>query len=144
MLERHYQPLLSRRQFSLRMLAFFAVAVAIDSTALAVSALGFHFLEGFTWVDSVVNAAMIMTGNGPIVELTTTGGKLFAAVDALLGEALYVVVVAVLLAPIFHRLMHTFHLEPKELEEGKEVEEAVDKAAPHRALLKDTRRYDDS
>ena len=48
---------------------------------------------------------MLITGNGPINELKTPAGRLFAAADALFGEALYVIVVAVLLTPIVHRLL---------------------------------------
>ena len=63
-------------------------------------------LDGF-----LVNAAMLITGNGPINELKTPAGRLFAAADALFGEALYVIVVAVLLTPIVHRMLHSFHLD---------------------------------
>lgn len=123
MFERHHEPMLSRGRFALRMLTFFALAVFIDCVALAVGAIGFRCTEGFGWLDCVVNSAMIITGNGPIDKLTTTGGKLFASGNALLGEALYVIVTAVLLAPIFHRLLHWFHMKPETLEQ--DADEAI-------------------
>jgi hypothetical protein len=119
MFERYHEQLLSRPRFALRMLVFFAAAVGIDLLAVALGAVGYHGLEGFSWTDAFVNAAMIITGNGPIHELKTTGGKLFAAGDALVGEGIYVTVIAVMLAPIVHRLFHSFHLEIPEQNIGE-------------------------
>jgi hypothetical protein len=114
MFERAHEPLLSGPRFALRMAKFLAAAAVIDCLALAFGAVGYRALEGLGWLDAFVNAAMVMTGNGPINALKTPGGKLFAAVDALVGEAVYVVVVGVLLTPVVHRLMHAFHVRSPE------------------------------
>jgi hypothetical protein len=91
-----------------------AIAAVIDCLAVALGAVGYRSLEGFSWLDAVVNAAMIMKGNGPMNPLRTPGGRLFAAVDALIGEAVYIVVVAVLLTPVVHRAVHSFHRKAPE------------------------------
>lgn len=117
MFERSHQRLLSRPRFALRMSVCFAIALAIVCLTVLLGAIGYRRLEGLSWTDAVVNAAMIITGNGPINELETTDGRLFAAVDALVGEGVYVIVVAVLLAPIVHRALHSFHVEIPDEEE---------------------------
>jgi hypothetical protein len=114
MFERRHEPLLSRPRFALRMLGFLAAAIAVDCVAVALGAIGYRNLENFSWTDALVNSAMLITGNGPINPLKTPAGRLFAAADALLGEALYVIVVAVLLTPIAHRLLHWFHIKTPE------------------------------
>jgi hypothetical protein len=118
MFERRHEPLLPRSRFALRVLGFLAAAAAIDCLAVAVGAVGYRALEGFSWLDAVANAAMVITGNGPINELRTPGGRIFATFDALLGEAVYVVVVGVLLTPVFHRFLHWFHLKVEAAEQG--------------------------
>ena len=72
----------------------------IDRLAVAAGAVGYRSLEGLSWLDAMVNAAMIMTGNDPMNALKAPGGRLFAAADALIGEAVYVLVVTVRLTPV--------------------------------------------
>ena len=114
MFERSHEQLLSRPRFALRMVKFLAAAAVIECLAVALGAVGYRSLEGLGWLDAVANAAMVMTGNGPMNELKTPGGTLFAAVDALIGKAVYVLVVAVLLTPVVHRLPHSFYRKTSE------------------------------
>jgi hypothetical protein len=62
-------------------------------------------------VDSILNAAMILGGMGPVAELHTTAGKLFAAAYALFSGLMFIVVAGLLFAPVIHRFLHEFHLE---------------------------------
>ena len=62
-------------------------------------------------VDAFVNAAMILSGMGPLSPLQTVGGKLFAGLYALYSGLALVMASAVILAPVAHRLFHHFHLE---------------------------------
>jgi len=71
---------------------------------------GYHWLEGLSWVDAYVNAAMILGGMGPVTELHTTGGKVFAGTYALFAGIVFLVTVGVVFAPVLHRVMHRFHL----------------------------------
>jgi hypothetical protein len=79
--------------------------------ALLVGVLGYRFFEGFSWLDALVNASMILGGMGPVNELHTDGGKIFASAYALFSGAGFLVIVAVVMAPVFHRFLHRFHLE---------------------------------
>ena len=111
MFERHNEPLLPKSAFLRRVLRYALIALVIDLGSLMVGMVGYHFLEGFSWVDSLLNAAMILGGMGPVNEIHTTAGKLFASFYAIYSGLIFLVVAGVLLAPVIHRFMHHFHLE---------------------------------
>jgi len=111
MFEHHKQPLLTTHEFFIRQLAFLAAALGIIAGSLVLGILGYHFFEGLAWIDSLVNAAMILGGMGPVNELHTTCGKLFASFYALYSGIIFLVSVGVILAPLYHRFLHRFHLE---------------------------------
>lgn len=73
--------------------------------------LGYHYLEGMLWIDALVNASMLLGGMGPVDALHTVGGKLFASFYALYSGIIFLVVVGVIFAPLYHRFLHRFHLE---------------------------------
>ncbi len=109
--EHHRQPLASRRVFLRRMLRYLALSVAIILLSLAVGILGYHYTEGLSWIDSLLNASMILGGMGPVDPIKTVAGKLFASFYALFSGMVFLVAVGVLIAPAFHRFLHRFHLE---------------------------------
>jgi len=111
MFEHHKQPLLTPREFLIRQLIYLLVALAIIAGSLAIGILGYHFFENLPWIDSLVNASMILGGMGPVNELHTNLGKLFASFYALYSGIVFLVVVAVILAPLYHRFLHRFHLD---------------------------------
>ncbi len=111
MFEHHKQPLLSPREFLIRQLIYLLVAFFIIAVSLFFGMLGYHLLEKLSWIDSLVNAAMILGGMGPVNELHTNGGKLFASFYALYSGIIFLVVVGVIFAPLYHRFLHRFHLE---------------------------------
>lgn len=111
MFERRKDPLLPRAAFLRRLARHGLIAFGIDAGSLALGIVGYHVLEGLSWVDSLLNAAMLLGGMGPVSELHTTAGKLFASFYAVYCGVIFLVVAGVLLAPIIHRFMHHFHLE---------------------------------
>jgi len=111
MFEHRHEPLLHRGAFLKRMVRFIGIAFGIVLGSLALGVLGYHLSEGMAWIDALVNAAMILGGMGPVNELHTTGGKLFATFYALYSGIVFIVVAGVLFAPIYHRFLHHFHLE---------------------------------
>lgn len=110
MFEDAHRPLLSRGLFAARMAVFAITAIILDGLALAAGAIGYHSLEGLDWLDASLDAALVMTGNGPIHHPRTPAGKLFTILHALLGVILFATVIAVLLIPVFHRTLHAFHV----------------------------------
>jgi len=111
MFEPRHRPLLSRREFAHRLLRNFVIVLVFIAFALALGTIGYHSIAGLEWIDAFHNAAMILTGMGPIAPMTTTGAKLFASFYALFSGIAFLGMVAVLLAPVAHRFLHKFHLE---------------------------------
>jgi hypothetical protein len=93
------------------MLASFSIAVAVIAIALGIGVLGYHHFAGLPWIDSLLNASMILTGMGPIDPMRSDAAKLFASLYALFSGVVFLTAVALLLSPIFHRLLHHFHLD---------------------------------
>jgi hypothetical protein len=117
MFEHKHQPLLSRREFAVRLLRCFGLATAIVAFSLGLGSLGYHYLGDLPWIDALLNSAMILTGMGPVDRLTTSSGKLFATFYALYSGIAFLTMMAVLLAPVVHRLMHKLHAD---VEEGED------------------------
>lgn len=111
MYERHHEPLIPRKAYLRRIARSGGFAFAAILAALFLGMSGYHWIEGFSWVDSILNAAMILGGMGPVGELHTTAGKLFAAAYALFSGLMFIVVAGLLFAPVIHRFLHKFHLE---------------------------------
>ena len=109
--EHRRQPLASRRIFMQRMARYLALSIAIILVSLAIGIIGYHTTEGLSWVDSLLNASMILGGMGPVAPIQTVAGKLFASFYALFSGMVFLVAVGVLIAPAFHRFLHRFHLE---------------------------------
>ena len=105
------QPLLPRPAFVRRLARNFAAASALVGVSLLGGMLGYHLTEGMGWVDAFANAAMILSGMGPLEPLKTTGGKVFAGCYALYSGLVLVMAAGVVLAPVAHRMFHRFHLE---------------------------------
>jgi hypothetical protein len=114
MFEHRKEPLLPRIAFLVRMARSATTAVGVVVLAWAVGTLGYHVLEALSWTDALLNAAMILSGMGPVSELHTTAGKLFAALYAILSGFLFLTVAGLLFAPLLHRMMHRLHLEEVE------------------------------
>ncbi len=110
MYEHHKQPLASREVFIQRVVTNALIGAAMILVALGIGILGYHFTEGLSWIDSLLNASMILGGMGPVNSLQTTGGKLFASFYALFSGVVFIAAMGVLAAPIFHRFLHHFHL----------------------------------
>ena len=92
----------------------FAGIVLVGSLALGVC--GYHFIEGLPWIDSLLNASMILGGMGPVDPMKTKAGKLFASFYALYSGLAIISIAGLLLAPLVHRLMHKFHIDGRAAE----------------------------
>ncbi len=111
MFEHRHDPLLSRKAFFKRLLRYATIASLIIFVSLGIGVVGYHAFEGLSWLDSLVNAAMLLGGMGPVDQLHTVAGKLFASFYALFSGIVFLVAVGVLIAPVFHRFLHRFHLD---------------------------------
>jgi hypothetical protein len=112
--ERRGEPVASRFRFFARMSIAIGIWIVLTVGGLAIGIAGYAALESMSFVDAYVNAAMILSGMGPMGELKTTGGKVFAGTYALFSGLVVIIATGFVLAPIFHRILHRFHVEPKQ------------------------------
>jgi len=110
MYEQRHKPLLSRIEFSFRVLRHGLLAIGVVVVALGIGVLGYHWFEGMLWIDALLNASMILGGMGPVTTLNTVGGKLFASAYAIFSGVVFIGVMGLVLAPFAHRLLHYFHV----------------------------------
>ena len=113
MYERRHQPLLPFNMFLRRILHNVFIAGGVAAVALGIGILGYRFTENLPWIDALLNASMILGGMGPVSELHTTAGKLFASWYALFSGVVFITSAGILVAPVLHRFLHHFHLETK-------------------------------
>lgn len=114
MFERRHEPLLPFGAFLVRWGRFTVAAGGVIAVSLAVGVVGYHHIGGLGWVDSVLEAAMILGGMGPVHPLEGEAAKLFAAAYALFSGVVFLVAAGIFVAPVAHRLLHRFHVEPPE------------------------------
>ncbi len=104
-------PLISKRSFYTRIVRSFGASLVVVVFSLAIGSAGYAYFGELEWVDALLNAAMILTGMGPVDRMVTTSGKLFATFYALYSGIAFLSMMAIMIAPILHRFLHRFHLE---------------------------------
>ena len=109
--ERRGHPVASRHVFARRMLRAIGLWMLLTFAGLGIGMAGYAYFERMSVADAYVNAAMILSGMGPLGELKTTSGKIFAGSYAILSGLIIVIATGFVLAPIFHRVLHHFHVE---------------------------------
>ena len=109
--EHRSQPVLPRAAFVRRIVGHALLALSLVAVSLAIGILGYHYSAGLSWLDALMNAAMILGGMGPVNEIQMDAGKLFASFYALYAGVAFLAISAVLIAPFAHRLLHRLHLD---------------------------------
>jgi hypothetical protein len=105
---RHDRPI-SRALFVRRMMRHGGYAAILVALSLVIGVLGYTAIGHLTPIDALLNAAMLLGGMGPVGPIEGTGAKLFAAGFALYSGLIFLLVAGILLAPVFHRVLHFFH-----------------------------------
>jgi len=113
--ERRHDQLAPRSIFIKRLIAALAFALGLILVALMIGIAGYHFIAGFNWVDSLLEASMILGGMGPIKELPNDTAKIFASIYALFSGLIFIGVMGLVLSPVVHRIMHKFHVDEKDV-----------------------------
>lgn len=109
MFERSKKPLISKKAFANRMMRWLLAAVFTILLSLGIGMLGYHHFEGLSWLDAFLNAAMLLGGMGNINPIMTESGKIFAGIYAIYCGMFNIICGGLLLAPVFHRILHHFH-----------------------------------
>jgi hypothetical protein len=111
MYEHTTKPLLPRHHFVRRMLLHWLFASVIVFVSLGIGIAGYCITEGLSFIDALLNASMLLGGMGPVNEMHTNAGKVFASMYALFSGMLFLVVAGIVIAPIAHRMLHWMRLE---------------------------------
>ena len=109
--ESHRQKLAPLSVFAKRLASAVGLACVIVGIALFIGIAGYHWLDELDWIDSLLEASMILGGMGPVNPITTTSAKLFASVYALFSGLVFIGIMGIVLTPIAHRVLHKFHVE---------------------------------
>jgi hypothetical protein len=115
MFERKHEKLAPLSVFVKRMAVSAAMAGILIAVALLIGIMGYHHIARFDWVDSILEASMILGGMGPVNPLVTTGAKMFAAGYALFSGLVFIAIMGIVVAPITHRMLHQFHIDDEDL-----------------------------
>ena len=113
MYEGRNHPLLSRAKFARRVARHLLLALFLVGVALEIGVLGYHFLGELSWIDSFLNASMILGGMGPVDPLHSSAAKIFASCYALFSGLAFIGIASLIVAPFAHRLLHRFHIDEK-------------------------------
>ena len=111
MFEKKHEKLAPLSVFIRRMANSVGMAGLLILAALSIGVSGYHWIAGFGWVDSLLEASMILGGMGPVNQLPTTGAKIFASAYALFSGLMFIGVMGIVLTPVAHRLLHKFHID---------------------------------
>ena len=113
--ERRHEKLAPISIYVQRIIGSLAIASVLILIGLSVGVTGYHFLAGFNFVDSLLEASMILGGMGPVRELTTDAAKVFASIYALFSGVIFIALMGIILSPVAHRVMHKFHIDEKDV-----------------------------
>ncbi|HST31021.1 MAG TPA: hypothetical protein VLK27_09320 [Chthoniobacterales bacterium] len=113
MYEQRNHPLISRAKFLRRVGRHLVGVLMFIIVALGIGVLGYHCLAHLNWVDSLLNASMILGGMGPVDPIQSSAAKIFASFYALFSGLAFIGIAGVMLAPFAHRLLHRFHIQGK-------------------------------
>ena len=105
------KPLIPKKEYYKRQLRFLFYALILLGFSLGIGMVGYKWCTGMPWMDAFLNASMILTGMGPIDVMKTPGAKLFAGCYALFSGVIFLSTVAVMFAPLVHRLLHLMHID---------------------------------
>ena len=111
MYEHRHQPLLPWSQFYLRIFRCVILTSVCLIFIVLVGAIGYHSFEHMSWIDSILNAVLVMTGLGLTVTLETTAAKIFTSFYAVISAIIFFAGIVVLFSPLIHRALHHFHLD---------------------------------
>jgi hypothetical protein len=111
MYERQGDEVAPRHIFIKRIIASLGVTVGLIVIALALGIVGYHYVAGLGFIDSLLEASMILGGMGPVKELHSDGAKIFASIYALFSGLFLIVLMGIMLGPVAHRVLHKFHVD---------------------------------
>ena len=120
MYESRHQRLAPLRVYRRRVVTAAGLGLGLIVASLAAGIAGYMLTEDLSFVDAFLNAAMILSGMGPLHDPRSTAGKVFAGFYALYSGFAVLGIAALMFAPVVHRIFHRFHIETVEDEVKRE------------------------
>jgi len=114
MFEHRSEPILPTHAFAVRVVTHLLLSTLVVGAALGLGVAGYHYLGGLPWIDSLVNASMILGGMGPVDPIASDAGKYFASFYALFSGLLFIGAASIVLAPFMHRILHKLHIDDED------------------------------
>jgi hypothetical protein len=111
MFERKHEKIVPVAVFVKRVIVYVGFSILLILAALGIGIAGYHWIAGFNWIDSLLNASMILGGMGPVNPLPSVDAKVFASLYALFSGLVFIAVMGIMFTPIMHRIIHKFHVE---------------------------------
>ncbi|MGJ8609516.1 MAG: hypothetical protein ACSHWY_00385 [Octadecabacter sp.] len=105
------QPPLTVWQKCSRVMRVILVAVILLAFGVGLGTLGYHFIVGLPWIDAFLNASMVLAGEGPIIDVTGSGAKIFVSLYSIISGLIFVGVAVIMVTPILKRTLHMFHFD---------------------------------
>jgi len=112
--KRKIKKLPSSMHFAKHFFKSFLLGLAFIVLSLFIGMWGYHYYMNLNWVDSLINASMILTGMGPVDKAETDSAKIFASIYAIYSGVAFLTSVAVIFGPVVHRFLHRFHIDIEE------------------------------
>jgi hypothetical protein len=109
--ERKHEQLAPRAVFLRRLAVTFSIGLLLVSFSLFIGTAGYRYTLHLPWLDSFLNASMILSGMGPLDRPETDSAKWFAGLYALYSGLVVILTAGISFAPVIHRMFHLFHLE---------------------------------
>ncbi len=109
MYEHFRQPPLTHRQFVRRLAQHGGYAGLLVIGSVLIGTFGYRLLADQSWIDSFLNTCMLLGGMGPVGDLPTNSGKIFAALFALYAGLVFIATTVIMFTPVAHRILHKFH-----------------------------------
>ena len=119
MFEHRSKQLLPLAEFYWRLVRSLGAGLMVIALVLGIGMVGYRAFEPMSWVDAFVNAAMILSGMGPISTLQTAGGKIFAGCYALFSGLAFIAILGIIFAPAVHRFLHRLHVDEAKQRDAK-------------------------
>jgi hypothetical protein len=110
-MEHRKQKIVPLHRFLFRLVRYGLFALGLIVFSVIIGTIGYHHFGLISWLDSFHMACMILTGMGPVAEMTTSSAKIFSSLFALYSGVAFLSITAVFFAPIIHRLLHILHVE---------------------------------
>jgi hypothetical protein len=114
MYENKHQALAPRKVFYGRMMKMAVIATSVTIVCLLIGVFGYHYIGHLIWIDALHNASMILSGMGPVADVTNVSGKLFSSAYALFSGVAFITNIGIFLSPVIHRFLHKMHVNTED------------------------------